>query len=71
MLAQTAAREHLYSYVQGGPTSLWMLITPTAAQGPELLPESRPAVATGPAWTDGYRPLLPALCAWQQLVQSR
>ena len=71
VLAQTAALENLYSYVQSGPTSLWMLITPTAAQGPQLLPESRPAVATGPAWTDGYRPLLPALCAWQQLVQSR
>ena len=66
VLAPTAAQLGLYSRVQAGPTSKWLMVTASASQGAGLLPQSQPAVQRGPAWTDSYRPLLPALCAWQQ-----
>ena len=67
VLAQTAASLGLYSRGQVGPTSQWLIVTATAAQGIALLPQSQAPPQLGPVWTDSYRPLLPAFCAWQQL----
>ena len=64
VLAPTAAQLGLYSRVQEGPTSKWLMVTASASQGAALLPEGQPVVAQGAPWTDRYRPLLPALCAW-------
>ncbi len=50
-LAQTAAQQDLYSHTLSGPSRKWLFVTATAAQGSALLPDSRPAVASGLPWS--------------------
>ncbi len=45
----------LYSHTLSGPSRKWLFVTATAAQGAALLPDSQPAVASEPPWSQTRR----------------